>query len=204
MHISKPFFRFSDLPGLSSFLNVPYLFVNISILGLFFRWFSLCCSPQLPFHYSWSPSAYSQAFQIIVDILQRLLQFCPWGKVWIAQHIITFLRKKVCTKTHLMSRNRWKHLLHSSCRRISLVQNRPNLKPACGGVYTERLTVFQPTDQGNLQQPCMRSGDSWTALARLRISNAKINQVPPWLPGRKKAQKEGLCHPVSYTWSLTM
>lgn len=131
LYISKPFFRFSDLPGLSSFLNVPYLFVNISMVGVFFRWSSLCWSPRLTFHYSWSPFAYSQSNDcrystkafVILSTRQSELHYL----------IIIFLRKKICTKTHLILRNRWKYLLHPSCRRISLVQNRPNLKPAQGG-----------------------------------------------------------------------
>lgn len=48
------------------------------------------------------------------------------------------LRKKIYPKTHLILRNRWKYLLHSSCRKISEVQNRPNLKPACGGALHRR------------------------------------------------------------------
>lgn len=142
LHISKSFFRFSDLPGLSSFLNVPYHFVNISMVGLFFRWSSLCWSPRLPLQLK--PVCLLSAFQMIVDILQRLFKFSPWDKVWIAQYIITFLRKNICTKTHLIARNRWKYLLYPSFRRISLAPNRPNLKPACGGPLDRKADSILP------------------------------------------------------------
>lgn len=125
---------------------MPFFFVSTSMADLFFRWSSLYWFSRLPFHYDWRlDEAHLPTLSILNDSSYSTKTFVIFSRrqsLNCTKHHYLF-EKKICTKTHLVSRNRWKYLLHPSSRRISLVQNRPNLKPACGGALQRRADSIQ-------------------------------------------------------------
>lgn len=121
-----------------------FFFVSRSMAGVFFRWSSLCSKTAIPLWLKagWSPFAYSQNSQWFFIFYKDFGNFLWETKSELHNTSLPFWGK-ICTKTQLISRTRWKYLLHPSSRRISLLQNRPNLKPACGGALHRKADSIQ-------------------------------------------------------------
>lgn len=106
----------------------------------------LLYAPRLPFHYGWRlDEAHLPTLSILNDSSYSTKDFGNflWETKSELQNTSLPFWGKICTKTQLISRTRWKYLLHPSSRRISLVQNRPNLKPACGGALHRKADSIQ-------------------------------------------------------------